>query len=184
MDVLKICVGQIPEAIFFALFIIFTKQIKSKQILFTILTVLEYLLLIYATKFTIWFHISFFMMTYVILKMLYKEKSQITDIFIMGIASLTLMVSCGLPLILYFNNLCDYTVYAILTRVVAFSILFMVKNKLPNIQNIYKKYWNRNDKIKKKMKSATFRCLNLVIFNFMFYIINFSILYYIWYNTK
>ena len=51
---LELLLGQIPEAIYFALFMIFTKELKTKRILYTILMVIEYVLL----KFFIEYNIS------------------------------------------------------------------------------------------------------------------------------
>ena len=45
MDLLELMLGQIPEAIYFALFIILTKELKEKRILFIILMIIEYILL-------------------------------------------------------------------------------------------------------------------------------------------
>lgn len=181
---LEILIGQIPEAIYFSLFMIFTKNLKSKRILFTALMVIEYLLCLNSMPYDMVSHVLFFIMSYLTLKILYKEKSQITDIFTLGIASIVLII---INLILYFsiyNVINNYIVYVTIDRIFLFIFVFLLKNKLNFIQNIYKKYWNRNDKIKKKMKSTTFRCLNLVFFNLMFYIINIAMLYCIYVNSK
>ena len=53
-----------------------------------------------------------------------------------------------------------------------FIVIFILRNKLPNINKLYIKLWNRNDNVPKKMKSTTFRALNTVVFNTMFFIIN------------
>ena len=37
---------------------------------------------------------------------------------------------------------------------------------------MYKKYWNRNDKVNKKMKSLTFRNINIISFNVMFFLMH------------
>ena len=71
----------------------------------------------------------------------------------------------------------------ILCKIIMFSFIFIFKNKLNTIQNTYKKLWNRNDKISKKMKSTTFRALNIFIFNILFAIFNFGMLYAIYYNN-
>ena len=42
---LELLIGQIPEAIFFALFMIYAKGLKEKRILFIVLMIVEYLLL-------------------------------------------------------------------------------------------------------------------------------------------
>lgn len=180
----EVLLGQIPEAIFFSLFMIYAKEIKEKRIIFIVLMIFEYLLLKHFIKFDIWFQIGYTIITYLILKLLYKEKAQITDVFTFGIASLVLIISCAIPSFLIIMNLCDYIIYAIITRILIFTILIIFKNKLKLIQNIYKKFWNRNDKIKKKMKTTTFRALNIVTFNIMFYIINIGMIYALYFNSK
>ena len=92
MDLLEIFLGQIPEAICFALFMIFAKDLKEKRILYILLMVIEYLLLKHFIKYNIWFQILYTIMQFVILKVLYKEKSQITDIFTFTISSIILII--------------------------------------------------------------------------------------------
>lgn len=179
----QLLLGQIPEAIYFSLFMIFTKQLKEKRILFIILMILEYVLLKQFINFNIWFQIAYTGITFVILKMLYKEKAQITDVFTFTIGSIILII---LDLILYFtlgkltNN---YILFAVIDKIVLLCVLFLIKNKLPNIQKIYEKLWNRDDRKKKKIKTTTFRSLNIVIFNITFYIINLGMLYCIYQNS-
>lgn len=180
----EIFIEQLPEAIFFSLFMILAKNIKEKRALFIALTSVEYILLLKVFPFSIYSHVGFFIITYIILKMLYKEKSQITDVFILGIASIVIMLSCIIPSFLIINNIVDYKIYAIITRIFMFFLLFAFKNKIKNIQKIYKKIWNRNDKIKKKIKSTTFRSANIVIFNIMFFILNLCMLFAIYFNNK
>ena len=144
--------------------------------LFIIINVVEYLLLLNAFPFSTKAHIAYFMLFYIELKFLYKDEAQITDVFTLGIASL-LMIIINLilyPIAYFFNN---YFIFVMLTRIGLFAALFLLKNKLYIIQNLYYKLWNRNDKIKKLMKSTTFRSMNVVIFNLMFYIINICMLY-------
>lgn len=178
MDVLQLLLGQIPEAIYFALFMIFTKRLDKKQILFTILMIIEYILLFNFTPVTIWSHISYFIITYMILRLLYHEKSQITDIFTLGIASILMIIISTISYIIVAVTIKDIIICNILAKIMLFIILYFIRNKLYKIQNMHKKFWNRNDKIPKPMKSITFRCINLVLFNIMFFIINNSILFY------
>lgn len=77
---LELLLGQIFEAIYFALFMIFAKRIKEKRLLFITLMIFEYLLWKHLFKYNFIFHIGFIFTTYIVLKILYKEKSQITDI--------------------------------------------------------------------------------------------------------
>ena len=183
MKILEIVLGQIPEALFFSLFMIFTKQLKEKRIMFIILMILEYLILQKLIHFDICLQISYTAFTFIILKLLYKEKSQITDIFTFTIGSILMIV---IDMAVYFisslftNN---FLIIITIDRILLFAILFLLRNKLPKIQNLYKKLWNRNDKKEKKIKSTTFRCINVIIFNVTFYVLNIIMLYCIYYNS-
>lgn len=169
MNWAEILLGQVPEALYFALFIILTKKLTTKRFLFIVSTILEYILLMYAFPYDIWSHILYFIATYLILKLFYEDKCNITDIFTLGIASIVVMICSFISYAIFGPNMLLVT---ILSRILLFGILFLLRNRLCKIQNVYKKLWNRNDNVKKKIKSTTFRSLNVVIFNFMFYIIN------------
>lgn len=171
---LELLLGQIFEAIYFALFMIFAKRIKEKRLLFIILMIFEYLLWIYIFKYNFIFHIGFIFTTYIILKILYKEKSQITDIFIMLVAYLIMTM---FSLILYSIIKYNYYIALIINRTLMIMFFILFRKKLYKIQNLYKKLWNRNDKRKSKIKSTTFRAINLIIFNTIFYVLNLCMLY-------
>lgn len=173
---LELFLGQIPESLFFALFLIYTKRLKENRLLFIILMVLEYILVLYAMPYNIYSHIGYFILSYLTLKVLYKEKAQITDVFTLGIASIILIVVGSVLYFIVWKTINNFMFYAVVTKLVLFIGLFSLKDKLYKIQKIYKNLWNRNDKKKKIMKSATFRSLNVVIFNLMFYIINLGLL--------
>ena len=173
----QLLLGQIPEAIYFALFMIFTKQLKEKRMLFTVLMILEYVSLKLVFPFNMWFHILYFGISFIVMKILYKERCQITDIFTLGIASLVMITINLITYILFLKLTGSYIITVIINRNSLCIALFSLRNKLSKIQNIYKLFWNRNDKIPKPMKSTTFRCINLVIFNLMFYAINICIIY-------
>lgn len=53
MNLLEIILGQIPEAVYFAIFILLTKEIKSKRVLFVISMILEYILILNALPYSI-----------------------------------------------------------------------------------------------------------------------------------
>jgi hypothetical protein len=178
---LEILLGQLPEPIYFALFMIYTKNLKEKRVLFTIFMIIEYFLLKSFIKYNIWFQILYTFITYIILKILYKEKAQITDIFTFGIASLILMFSCIIIYLIIWKTINNFIIYAVLNRLFLILFLFLTRKKLNKIQNIYKKLWNRS-KNNNKIKSATFRSLNVIIFNIMFYIINICMLLKIFLN--
>lgn len=182
-NIILLFLEKICEAIYFSLFLIYGKNLKEKRILFIGIMIFEYLALKYFIKFNVLFQLSYTFMTYLTLKVLYKEKAQITDIFTFTIASIMMIV---IDMLAYFissiftNN---FIVIVIIDKIAIFVTLFLLRNKLPNIQKLYKRLWNRNDKETKKIKSTTFRCINLIIFNVTFYVLNIIILYAIYINS-
>lgn len=174
---LELFLGQIPEAIYFALFMIYAKNLNTKRLLYTILMTLEYVLLTRVIYYNVWFQVLYTFLSYVILKILYKEKAQITDIFTFMIGSLILMLVCALAYFPIYWIKPNFILSAVLVKIILFVVLFSINHRFYKIQSLYKKFWNRNDKLPKRMKSITFRCINLIIFNLMFYLINGFIVY-------
>ena len=179
MNILEILLGQIPEAIYFSLFLIFTKEIKEKRILFTSLMIIEYLLLLHVFPYSVWSHVLYFIITFIIMKILYKNKSNITDVFTLGIASVILIPISIISFILS-NKIIILS--GVISIIIKFAVIILFKNKLPKITNVYRRFWNRDDK-PKKIKSTTFRALNLVLFNISIIIINTGMVIAIIYNN-
>lgn len=148
---------------------IFTKELKSKRILFSVLMVLEYVLLKLVLKYNIWFNVLYFIISYIIMKILYKDKTNITDVFTLGISSIFLGISSIICFLLFHKSI---FITVLINRLLIFILLVLFRNKLPKLSDLYKLLWNRNDKINKPIKSTTFRALNLVIFNMYIYGIN------------
>lgn len=126
MNLLEIILGQIPEAVYFAIFMLLVKELKSKRLLFVILMVAEYLLLWNTLPYSIWSYVLYFILSFLLLKLLYKDKSNITDIFTMGIASVILIFSSALS---YFITLGNMITCAIVNRIVLFAILYFFRHK-------------------------------------------------------
>lgn len=175
---LELILGQIPEAIFFSLFMIYAKGIKEKRVLFTVLMVVEYLLLKYNFKYSWLFQIAYMIITFLTLKLLYRNKSQIIDIFTFTIANIILIISSALCFYICFQNV---VIATLVNRILIFSLIFLLKNKLINIKKFYKKIWNRETNTI-KIKTTTFRSINIIILNFVFYIINLGMCYATYYN--
>lgn len=177
MNWTELLLGQIPEALYFALFIIFTKKVKSHRLAFSILILIEYLLLVNLFPFNWCFHIGLTIMVYLSLKIIYKERAQITDVFTLVIASILLIIVSIINYIVFCNILnVSFVTSAVTQKIMLFAVLFLLRPKLYDIQKLYKRLWNRNDKIPKKMKTTTFRAINVVIFNMTFYLINVGML--------
>lgn len=174
MNLAELFLGQIPEAVYFGLFLILTKNIKEKRLLFLLLMIVEYVLLTRCIFFNTWFQVAYTIMTFLTLKVLYKDKAQITDIFTFGIASIVLIILSAISFSLFGPDMKLVTLYS---RLLLVLFLVITHKRLHNIQKMYNLLWNRNDLVKKKVKSTTFRSLNVVIFNVMFYVINLGMIY-------
>lgn len=181
---LEIILGRVAEALYFSIFLILTKRLKTKRIIFILLMCFEYLLLYQIFPYNVKFQISYTIMTFFILKLLYKEESQITDIFTFGIASIFLIITSAIfsiPKIFFDVN---YVICVLCNRIFIFSCLYFSRKKLPVIQKLYKKMWNRKNNVTKTIKSTTFRSINVILFNLMFYIINLGMIYIVGFNLK
>lgn len=179
MNFMQLVLGQIPEAIFFALFMLFAKNIKEKRVLFVALMIIEYILIKYTLRFSMYFHLVYMITTFLTLKVLYKEKSQITDLFILAISYIIIIATCFICFILFKHNI---IAGVLVNRILIFVPLIILNYKINCIQEVYKKLWNRDDKNTYKIKSVTFRSVNIVIFNIIYFIINFGMVYSIYYN--
>lgn len=166
----------IPEIVYFTLFLIFTKKYNKSRILLFIFLLMGYIILKLIFPINIYFQISFTLYVPIILKILYKEKFHISDIFVFSYSSIILIIiSCfSLPIYFCFNN---YLLAFILNRIFMFIFLVLFKNKLNIIYLFFIKQWNRNYKKPNKIKAITIRQICVVSFNIMIYILNIWISY-------
>lgn len=162
----KVC-----EAIYFSLFLIYGKKLKDKRLLLIIIMIVEYLLFKNFIKYDVLFQVSYTFMSFINLKVLYKEKAQVTDIFLFGVASLILVVLSIASYFAIYFTIKQYIVALILNRILIFSFVFLTKNKINAIYQKFYKLWNRHNK-PNKIKSLTLRNISVIIFNLMFWIIN------------
>lgn len=174
---IDLVIGQIPEAVFFSLFIIYAKGIKEKRIIFTILMVIEYVFLKYIAhlNYNIWFQILYTFMSYLILKILYKEKAQIVDIFVF-MESLFILLILTVPFLALNNFINNIYICCLLSKISMFVFLFIIRKKIFKINQKYYKLWNRNNAERRKIKSLTLRNISIVAFNILFYITNILII--------
>jgi hypothetical protein len=114
---------------------------------------------------------------------LYKEKSQVTDIFIFLISYIFGAVFSVISVVIGKFIFGSIVLANTICKIIMFSFILIFKDKLVLIQNVYKKMWNRNDKVSKKIKSTTFRAINIVLFNLLFAIFNLCMLYALYYNN-
>lgn len=176
-QIILLFLEKVCEAIYFSLFLIYGKNLKEKRLLFTIIMIAEYLMITKLIEYNIWIHILYITMTYINLKVLYREKAQITDIFLFASASIVLiLISILCSSILIITNI--YWLYypvLIINRILMFLFLLIFKNNINKWYKIFCNNWNK--KVDNKIKSLTLRNISVIIFNLMFYVINIYMLY-------
>lgn len=178
MNLIELLFGQIPEIIFLSLYMIIGKNLKTKRIWLIILMTIEYLFLKYAInlKYTVIFPILYTFTTFAILKALYKDKAQITDIFLFVFGLLALGL-CSVPILFLNVYIQNIILCSIIAKILAFLLLFIFRNKLYKTYKYICSFWNRNDAIKRKIKSLTLRNTCVVIFNMTFVAMHIILLY-------
>lgn len=170
-NIILLFLEKICEAIYFSLFLIYGKNLKEKRLLFIGIMIFEYIMITKLIQFNIWIHISYIVMTYINLKVLYKDKTQITDIFLFMVASAILIFISVLSYAIIYFTIREYIIALILNRIILFLFLCYFKNKLNLLYKKFYKLWNRHDN-PNKIRSLTLRNISIIIFNLMFWIIN------------
>ena len=172
--IVSIFIGMLPEILYFTLFLIYAKNLKEKKIRLFFLILITYIMCITIIKFRLMYYLCFIFLVYIILKVLYKQKAQITDVFLFSISTLYLTI---LSFLIYFaKNQTTYIVCLILDRLFLF-LPFIFRNKFYEIYKKYCSLWNRNDKEKRPIKSITLRNMSLVLINIIILFINIVCLY-------
>lgn len=164
----------IGEPVYFSLFLIIGKNIKNKRLLLIGIMIIQYVLLMRVFPFNIWFQFIYTFITFVNLKVLYKEKAQVTDIFLFMIASIILIITSALTYGIVYFTLRDKIWLQLINRTMIFLILFIFKDKIRNGYSNFCSLWNRHNN-PKKIRSLTLRNISIIVFNLMFCLINFGI---------
>ena len=178
--VLMTVLEKVLEAIYFSVFLIYGKKLENKRLLFIVLMTIEYLLLKSIIKFNVVFQLSYIFLSYIILKILYKDKTQITDIFLMMIASIILIAFCVFTYLTALFTYKNYFISLVINRILIFSFIFMNRNKINVMYKSFYKLWNRHDN-PNQIKSLTIRNISVITFNFMFVFINAGMIFFIKY---
>lgn len=172
--ILSIVLGMLPEVLYYVLFISITKNIKEKRIKLFILISIAYFLCILIQRWQILFYILWIALTYIALKLTYKKKAQIIDIFIVSLAYFWMMLLSSILMPFINKDMSNYMMIYGLQRILLF-VPFIFKNKFNKIYKKYCKLWNRNDKEKRPIKSITLRNSSLILLNVFIFLMNISI---------
>lgn len=167
---------KLVEPIYFSLFLIMAKDIKHKRLLFISIMIFEYLMLTSLIEYNVWLQLLYTFMIYINLKVLYKEKAQITDIFLFAFASVILIVISIFSYFVVYFTIGIYDIALILNRMLLIIFLFVSKSVVRKTYKEFYSLWNRHGN-PNKVKSLTLRNISIIIFNIMFYVINFGMIY-------
>lgn len=176
MELFRLISAKLLEPIYFSLFLIIGKDLKNKRVLLTCIMIFEYIMLKQFIHFNVAFQFIYTFMSFVNLKVLYREKTQITDIFLFAVASIVLMI---ISIIVYFIHIYTYNNYniaRIINRIAIFLFLYLSRNKIRELYKKFYSHWNRHNN-PKAIKSLTLRNISVIIFNLMFWVINLCMIY-------
>lgn len=171
---LSLVLGLLPEIIYFVMLTTRIKNIKTKRIKLFLLLATMYILCIMLFRYKLLLYVVFIFIYYLILKILYKKEIQIIDIFFIMYQCLYLTI---LSFLVYlYNNDFQYYICLVVNRILLFVPLIFTK-RLQQIYYKYCLYWNRNDNIKKPIKSITLRNISILGMNLIIVLIYIISLY-------
>lgn len=179
-NIILIFAEKVLEAIYFSLFLIFGKNLKNKRLLLTGIMIFEYLMLTSIIQYNVWFQFLYTFMVFVNLKVLYKEKAQITDIFLFAAASILLIICSIFTYITALYTYNNYIISLVLNRILIFSLIFVFRKQIGNLYKEFCSLWNRHSK-PNKIKSLTLRNISVISFNVMFWVINLCMIIFVKY---
>ena len=170
-----IFVGMLPEIIFFTKFMEYTKNIKEHRVKFFLLITLVYVLCILVSQYKILYYVAFIFICYLVMKLIYKEKAQIIDIFAFSTAFMYVALNGLIWSFFIKEDMSNYYLILIMNR---FTLMlpFILRNKFNVLYGKYKSLWNRNDKIKRPVKSITLRNISLICLNIFIFLLNLAII--------
>jgi len=167
-------IGLFLQPLYFALFLIFTKSIKKRRILFMLSMIIEHFILRYCIqiKFSINFELTYTILTYILLKLIYKDKARITDIITFIISILLLGIVSVLTVLIF-----KISIVSILISNIGIIILtYLIRHKLTKIDEFYNKFWNRHEN-NKMLKSVTIRGISSILTIITFILIHIWLIY-------
>lgn len=157
--------GIIPDIIYFTLFIIFAKNIKTKIVPLFLLMSVTYTLdrLIFGTN--ICTNIIFTFVLYLIMKFLYRKEANIMDIFLLTWASVFYIIVTLITYVIFK----ELYLVLIFSRILMFILIIIFRKTLSKLYNKCIVLWNRHE-YKKQLKSVTVRNINIVLLNVSVYV--------------
>lgn len=162
------------HSLYYCLFMIYTKDIKEKRMLFWLLAIIDYILVQNMLNFQLGINadLVYAIVFYVNLKLLYNKQSRITDLVTFIISDTLLgIISVAVYFIFKMN-----IISLLIELLIPILFVLILSKRLNLIEKFYNKFWNRK-KQKAKIKSITVRGISLCITVFEFLALHFWMLY-------
>lgn len=175
-EIILLLLEKVCEAVYFSLFLIIGKNIKNKRLLLIGIMIFEYLALKHFIHFNVWFQLAYTFMSFVNLKVLYREKAQVTDIFLFMVSSVIIIIFSMFTYLTAMVTYKNYEISLVINRILLFLCLFVFKDKIKLCYRNFCKLWNRHNN-PNKIRSLTLRNISIITFNLMFWLINLGITY-------
>lgn len=174
--VVSLLLGMIPEVLYFTLFIIYTKNIKEKKLKLFILISLAYILCIMISQYKVLYYVLLIFLIYLFMKILYKQKTQIIDVFIISLSEIYLALTSYFCFLFVKEDFSNYYILCLIQKLILF-LPFIIKEKFNIIYKLYCSLWNRNYEKKQPIKSITLRNISLISLNLFIFVLNLMIIY-------
>lgn len=172
----SVLLGSIFEICFIAIMLIKIKGIKTKRWLVFLITLISYFASGVLVSFTYnnqyLCYISLNIFIYLLMKLFYKEKFQIIDVFLIYYIIMTVNFTC-----LIMMKIIGYNLQFLYLNRLTLIFIMLLSNKLRVLYKKYIKYWNRKDG--NKIKSITVRNISIITMNTLLYIINWYVVSYL-----
>lgn len=159
---LSLLLGILPQSLYFMLFVTNIKQIKTRRLILLLLLFILCILLNMIIRYNIYLYLAFIPLYYFALKLLYKKKAQIIDIFIISLSFAIMSIISCVSSFIYLNNYSLYWIAYIVNNVLLFSSL-LLKRFYIKFYKFYCGNWNRKDS--NKVRSITLRNISLISIN-------------------
>ena len=171
-----VLLGFIFEVFFISVMFYKIKGLKDKKIALFLSTLITFIItaMITGTNYSnqYLFYLIYNVILFGFLKIIYRNKINIIDLFLIYYIIMIINFSSLLAIKLFEYNFISYFTSRLIL------ILFMIlASKFNNFYKLYNYNWNRHTN--NKVKSITVRNLTIISCNLMLYIINYFILYYI-----
>ena len=126
--IISILLGMLPEVLYFTLFLVYTKNIKEKKVKLFFLIALAYVLCIMISQYKVLYYILLIFLIYLFVKFLYKEKTQIIDVFVISLSEMYLAFTSYFCFLFVKEDFSNYYILCVIQKIIL-NLLLITKGK-------------------------------------------------------